>query len=132
MLPLSFYIMINQKRPKSALGAHTKHGPDTKILESIRQNRLEYFKKYGKQRHGIRKNNGYGIRIRCIIHQPKREKPVTVPEKAPAQIILSQIPATEEPVRVGDIQYMNPKYTDKCNNSNQCAKYPHIVLFPII
>lgn len=44
MLPLSFYIMINQKRPKSALGAHTKHGPDTKILESIRQNRLEYFK----------------------------------------------------------------------------------------
>ena len=60
----------------------------------IRQNRLEYFKKYGKQRHGIRKNNGYGIRIRCIIHQPKREKPVTVPEKAPAQIILSPVSYT--------------------------------------
>ena len=46
------YISITKKRPKSALGAHTKHGPDTKNTGIYRQNRLEYFKKYGKQRHG--------------------------------------------------------------------------------
>ena len=64
----------------------------------------------------------------------QKGKQTTVPEKSTQpDTILSQIPATGGASReIGDIQYMNPKYTDKRNNSNQCAKYPHIVLFPLI
>ena len=105
------HIMMDQKGGERSLQQEAHQPPKPEILELLRQDPPEELEEYRKKRHRIRKDHRYLIGPGHPVHQPDRKGPRAVPEKAPAKIMLGQVPASQQPVRIGNIQHMYPVNT---------------------
>ena len=130
-LRLFSHIVKNQKGSERSLQSKAQKPPQSEILKLIRQNSPEQLKEYRHQRNRIRKYHRHLIGPGHPVHQTDGKGPVAVPKEAPAQIMLSQISSSKQPVRVGKIQHMHAVNAQKSDNSDRHSQQPdHIFCKP--
>ena len=125
------HIMVDEKGSERSLQHKTNKAPQPEILEPLRQDSPEQLEEHSQKRHRIRIDHRHLIRPGHPVRQPDGKGPCAVPEKAPPKIMLGQVSAAQQPVRIGNIQHMHAVNTQKSRDPDCHAAQPdHIIYHP--
>ena len=122
------HIMKNQKGSEGSLQRKTQKPPQSEILKLLRKNSPEKLEEHRQKRHRVRKNHRDLIRPGHPVHQTNGKGPAAVPKETPAKIVLRQVSAAKQPVRIGDIQHMYTVNTQECRDSDRHPQQPDHIL----